>query len=320
MRAQTLRDSRNGGIMAIEHVSRVDEVVQSQHGLITTSQALRVLGRSRKARWIAERRLICVQPNVFRVAGSPETWHQSLLAAVLSADGVVSHRSAAEMWGLTQPAGYLDVSVSPDRTPKLRPPAVLHRIGDLHPELSVSRQGMPVTDPVRTIIDLGLVLPRWAVSDAFSRGLATRLFGVDEVQRLRDALGRQGRNGTGVAREVLEHRLVAAGKEESLLEARFVDLVRRFELPKPELQHELWHAGRFMARIDAAYPELQLAIEVDGFAHHSSPGAFQRDRTRQNRLVALGWTVLRFTWADIVHSPAAVAATIRQAIERLEAA
>ena len=62
------------------------------------------------------------------------------------------------------------------------------------------------------------------------------------------------------------------------------------------VQHEVWHAGRFIARVDAALAELRLAIEVDGFEHHSSPDAFQRDRTRQNRLVALGWTVLRFTW------------------------
>ena len=61
------------------------------------------------------------------------------------------------------------------------------------------------------------------------------------------------------------------------------------------------------------YAELRLAIEVDGFEHHSSPDAFQRDRTRQNRLVALGWTVLRFTWEDVVKRPAMVAQTIRDA-------
>jgi very-short-patch-repair endonuclease len=86
------------------------------------------------------------------------------------------------------------------------------------------------------------------------------------------------------------------------------------------LQHEVWHAGRFIARIDAAYPERRIAVEVDGFEAHSSPEAFQRDRTRQNRLVALGWTVLRFTWADVVQRPAIVAQTIREAINRVPAA
>jgi very-short-patch-repair endonuclease len=306
--------------MAPEHVAPLDELVRSQHGLVTTAQALKVLGPSRKQRWVAERRLLSIQPSVFRMAGAPETWHQSLLAAALSADAVVSHRSAAELWGLIQPAGYVDVTVSPPRHPRLRPPAITHRILDVHPELAVERQGIRLTDPVRTIVDLGLVLPKWSVRDALSRGLTNRLFSVDQVHRLREALGRQGRNGTGLIQELLDDRLLMLGDEESLLEKRFLDLARRHDIPKPLIQHEVWHAGRFIARVDAAYPDIKLAIEVDGYQHHASPEAFQRDRTRQNRLVALGWTVLRFTWGDVVQRPAMVAATIREAVGRLPAA
>jgi very-short-patch-repair endonuclease len=298
----------------------IDELARAQHGLVTSAQATKALGPGRKDRWIAQGRLTSVQPRVFRVLGAPVTWHQSVLAAALATDGIVSHRAAAEVWGLIQPAGYIDVSVQPPRTPSARPPAIVHRIADLHPELAVERAGLRVTDAVRTVIDLGLVLPKWGVRDALSRGITTKLLGIKEVDWLREALGRQGRNGTGVMRMVLEERLLTAGTEESVLEARFVDLVRRNGLPRPSFQHEVWHAGRFMARIDAAYPELLLAIEVDGYSSHSSPDAFQRDRTRQNRLVALGWTVLRFTWADIVQDPASVARTIRDARARLEAA
>jgi very-short-patch-repair endonuclease len=303
-----------------EQATKLDEVARAQHGLVSTDQAVKCLGPSRKQRWVAERRLLSVQPGVFRVAGSPETWHQALLAAALSADAIVSHRSAAELWGLIQPAGYIDVSVTPPNHPRLRPPAIAHRIIDLHPELAVERMGLRLTDPTRTIIDLGLVLPTWAVKDCLSRGITTKLFEVGEVERLRDALGRQGRNGTGVVREVLEERLLTVGDEESLLERRFLDLMRRYGLPPHSFQFEVWHAGRFIGRVDAAYPDRKLAIEVDGFAHHSSPDAFQRDRTRQNRLVALGWTVLRFTWHDVVHRPAMVAQQIREAIDRMPAA
>jgi very-short-patch-repair endonuclease len=298
----------------------IDALAQAQHGLVTTAQAVKALGPGRKARWVGERRLVSVQPGVFRVAGAPATWHQSVMAAVLATDGVASHRSAAEVWGLIQPAGYVEVSISPDRQPTLRPPAVLHRIGDLHPELAVERAGLPITDAVRTVIDLGLVLPKWGVRDALSRGITTKLLGVKEVGWLRDALARQGRNGTGVMRMVLEERLLLGGADESVLEERFSALVRRQGLPMPAFQHEVWHGGRFMARIDAAYPELLLGIEMDGYESHSSPAAFQRDRTRQNRLVALGWTVLRFTWADVLRSPEMVAQTIREARARLEAA
>ena len=306
--------------MAIERSAVVDEITRSQHGLITTEQAVRLLGPSRKARWVSERRLISVQPAVFRMSGAPQTWHQSMLAAALAVDGVVSHRSAAELWGLIQPAGYAEVSVpgKVDRT--VRPPAIVHRIVDLHPDLALEREGLRVTDAVRTVIDLGLVMPWWLVHRAIAKGISTHAFELSDVRSLRDALGRPGRNGTGVVRDILEGNLLIMGKEESELEKRFTELARRHGLPPLSLQHEVWEIGRFVARIDAAYPELKLAIEIDGFEHHSSPDAFQRDRTRQNHLVALGWTVLRFTWSDVVKRPAHVARMIEQAINRLTAA
>jgi len=306
--------------MEPEAAVRLDEIARAQHGLITSAQAVKALGPSRKARWVGEGRLLSIQPRVFRVAGSPETWHQMLHAAALAAEGTVSHRSAAELWGLIRPAGYVDISVRYEHNPRMRPPAIVHRIRDLHPRLAVQREGMQVTDPVRTVIDLGLVMPRWGVRDALGRGLSSKLFTLQEVEGLREALGRPGRTGSGILQRLIDARLLTADGEESLLESRFVDLTRRHELPPPVLQHEVWHAGRLVARIDAAYPDLRLAIEVDGFESHTSPDTFQHDRTRQNYLVALGWTVLRFTWHDIVHDAAAVARTIHEAITRLAAA
>lgn len=306
--------------MRTEVSAVIDRVASSQYGLVTSDQANKALGPGRKQRWVSERRLVAVQPRVFRVAGAPPTWHQDVLAAALSAEAIVSHRSAAELWGMIQPAGYAEVSVSPPRAPRCWPPAIVHRIIDLHPQLATERQGLRITDPVRTIIDLGLVLPKWSVRDALSRALTTRLLTVEQVDWLRDALTRQGRNGTGLVRELLEERSLLGGDEESLLEKRFQDMARRHDVPAPIIQYEVWHGGRFIARVDAAYPEHKLAIEIDGYRYHSSPEAFQRDRTRQNRLVALGWTVLRFTWDDVVRRPQMVAKTIREAVNRLPAA
>ncbi len=294
----------------------LDQTARAQHGLVTSQQAVQILGPYRKSKWVSRRQLTSVQPGVFRLPGAPETWHQSLMAACLATEGVVSHRAAAELWGLIQPAGYVEVSIHPKRTPRLQPPAIAHRIKDLHPELASERAGLRITDPVRTVIDLGLVLSKRAVSDAMSRGLSTGLFTVADIERLRAALGRPGRNGTGVVRNILEARSLQSVPEESVLERRFLDLARRAGLPAPAVQHEVWEGGRFVARIDAAYPHQKVAIEVDGFGPHSTPEAFQRDRTRQNRLVALGWTVLRFTWDDVVRRPAEVAQTIAEALKR----
>ena len=304
----------------IDRSYAVDELTRQQHGLITTKQAVEALGPSRKARWVQERRLVSVQPGVFRMAGAPETWHQSLMAASLAVDGTVSHRAAAELWGLIQPAGYVEVSVNANTNRSVRPPAVLHRIADLRPGLAVDREGLKVTDPVRTVIDLGLVMPWWLVHRAIAKGISTKALTVGQVRTLRDALGRPGRNGTGIVRAILDGQLLYLGKEESELEKRFTGLARRHGLPPLVLQHEVWHGGRFIGRVDAARPELMLAIEVDGFEHHSTPEAFQHDRSRQNSLVALGWTVLRFTWHDVVHRPEHVAKVISDAIARLSAA
>jgi len=72
--------------------------------------------------------------------------------------------------------------------------------------------------------------------------------------------------------------------------------------------------------LDVAFPTTRLAIEVDGLVWHVDPARFQRDRTRQNELVTAGWTVLRFTWADLTERPDHVVAVVRSTLDRLSAA
>ena len=73
--------------------------------------------------------------------------------------------------------------------------------------------------------------------------------------------------------------------------------------------------GNAPVRIDVAFPQARVAIEVDGRAFHSSPQRFQSDRTRQNRLVAAGWRVLRFTWEDLTQRPEQVLRRIAELLE-----
>ncbi|HEY7007563.1 MAG TPA: DUF559 domain-containing protein [Jatrophihabitantaceae bacterium] len=75
---------------------------------------------------------------------------------------------------------------------------------------------------------------------------------------------------------------------------------------------DIWAAGELIAVVDIAFPRILLAVEIDGFAYHSGADRFQRDRSRQNDLVGLGWTVLRFTWTDLSTRPGYVLATIRR--------
>ena len=120
-------------------------------------------------------------------------------------------------------------------------------------------------------------------------------------------------------RTLLDQRSDAARLSESVLEAHMLRLLRDHSLPGPVAQHEVRVGRRFVGRVDFAYPRRKVAIEVDGYECHSSLAAFRRDRARQNELVAAGWTVLRFTWDDVVHRPERVAGVLHRVLVAIAA-
>jgi hypothetical protein len=170
------------------------------------------------------------------------------------------------------------------------------------------RFGIPVTNPLRTLLDLGAVLPAWCVGSALDAALAKKLVTLPGLCVTLLTHSKKGRRGAGVLRKLLEERRDAV--PESVLEGKMMRLCRRHGVPLPKCQFVIRKGKRFIARVDFAYPERKLSIEVDGYEKHSSPEAFQTDRSRQNDLVELGWTVLRFTWDDIVHRPEVVASRL----------
>jgi hypothetical protein len=102
-----------------------------------------------------------------------------------------------------------------------------------------------------------------------------------------------------------------------VFEARFAALVRRFSLPVPLAEYDV-HGDdrRWIARVDFAYPEAKLFIELDGLESHGSGPALQRDLARQNALVDAGWQPLRYTWVDLSRRDSAVAAEVRRVRQR----
>jgi hypothetical protein len=206
----------------------IDELARRQHGVVTRDQAIEALGVRRYERWRGDGLLIEVQPRVVRLAGSAATTHQEMLAASLSAAGPLSHRTAAWLWGLADRAAVIDVSVRHPRRVQLRPPAVAHRIRDLTDDASLRRQGLLLTNPMRTIVDLGLVEPWWAVDHALGRAISSKLLPLRAVIQLREELARRGRNGTGVVQRVFDERLLRGADDDSTLELRLGWLVLRF--------------------------------------------------------------------------------------------
>lgn len=283
---------------------RVGLLADRQHGVVSRPQVQRLGMTDEQAeRRLASGRWDSPQAGVYRMVGAPTTWRQALMAACLAAgeEALASHRAAAVLWGLDGVWGEpLELTVPYARSP-VPTGAIVHR-SQRRSDLDVARRdGVPVTSVDRTLIDLGAVLPpvavELAVEDAARRMLVTLAY----LRWRLDELGGRGRRGAGVLRAILDAR-GAGGLAGSALEVLFLRLLRSAGLPLPVRQHEIELRGGAV-RVDFAFPRLRIAIELDGYRWHSGRGALQRDDERQNALVAAGWTVLRFTWDDVVGRP-----------------
>jgi very-short-patch-repair endonuclease len=298
---------------------RVAETAAEHHAVIGREEAVACgMAGTTLSRRVEEGRLERLHPGVYGIAGVPVSWTRLLFAACVAAGrgGTASHRAAGLLWGLLEGEQPLEVSVPVNRAPRLHNVAV-HRSTDLVPEHITRRRGIPVTKPLRTMVDLGAVLGPEEVEAALDRGLVARRFTVADVESFLDQLARSGRSGCGVLRRVLDDRALGDERPDGLLEPRMARLLRDASLPPAEFQHRVRDAdGRLIARVDFAYPAHRLAIEVDGWSVHASPRAHQADLERQNALVAAGWTVLRFTWHDVVRRPTWVARVLREFLAR----
>jgi very-short-patch-repair endonuclease len=263
-------------------------------------------------------RIVSMHPGVYRSAGAPVDRMMEVRAALLAAGpgAVVSHRTAAWLHGVAHDEpSVIDITVSHGRRPRLRGVRIHRslRLPDSHRRIL---DGLPVTSIDRTLGDLGAVVRPSLVRGAMESAVVERLTTVPRLFEFVDDHGRRGRNGIGALRQVLEDWVLSERPPDSVLEITFARLVRREHLPEPEYQ--LWvEEGSSRYRIDAAWPDVKLAVEVDGWETRKTSTALQRDHDRQNVIVLQGWKVLRFTWNDVVRNPGKVARQIAQALEVL---
>ena len=238
------------------------------------------------------------------------------LAAVLlnaPAGAVVSHRSAAELWGLSIPLqlpdGRLHLIAATGSAVRNRADRCIHRV-PLDPDEITQLDGFPVTTPSRTWRDLAAVLSEPALL-AVTDQLLVRLCTPEGLAR---QLARQpsGR-GSARARAVLP---LADRRAGSPMESVLRWLLHEAGLPAPVLQHVVTDAdGRFLGQVDLAWPGQRVLVEFDGDVHRERD-VFVNDLRRQNRLVAQGWIVLRFSSADVLGRPHEVVAEIHAALCR----
>ncbi|CAN5797747.1 DUF559 domain-containing protein [soil metagenome] len=286
-----------------------------QHGVLTTADARRAgLSTSAIHRRCLAGQWVPVARGVYRVNGVPPTWEGRLTAAVLVAGegAVVSHRAAGVLWELDgcRP-GPPEITIPRGRTH--RPADVgLHESTDLVLAGAVRRRGLPVTGAARTLLDLSSVTPLQHAEQAMNDAIRRRLTTWPELLETLILHARRGRNGVGTFRAILDERY-----GERVPDSYFNQLVRRLledaGLPSPVSELELHDGGRFVARIDLAYPGLMFAIELDG-RHHATDEGFERDRPRQNRIELLGWLVLRYTWKALTTNPGLICREVAEAL------
>jgi len=257
---------------------------------------------------VSSGRLVVLHRSVYLVAGAPLTDAVWLQAATLATGGPASHRSAAHLFGLIDsPPSRPEITI--DATGSVRAPFILHRSGDLLSRDRTSVNGVATTNATRTLIDLGSVVRSDTLETALERALLARVTTLDRLLRRFFELAAKGRPGIAAMRALLVERDPTLAAAESDLETLLFKILRDGGLPAPMRQFEVMVAGHIF-RLDAAYPQLMIFIEGDGFGVHSSRGSFERDRSRQNLLVVAGWLPLRFTWQMLCRSPGGVVAEV----------
>ena len=219
---------------------------------------------------------------VYRIAGAPHSPSQRALAAVFAAgdDALLSHSSAAALFELP---GFtiepLTVTVSQRRsTEDGRGPVRGVARCPAHHRRVVDR--IPCTSMARTLFDLcgdREVHPRRA-ERALDTAIARKMVTMPALWRVLDDLAEHGRRGTVWMRTLLMERGGRYVPPESELEARFVELVHRFRLERPDRQVDLGDADSWIGRVDFVWRQQRLVVEVDGSLHHDGFLDRQADR------------------------------------------
>jgi predicted transcriptional regulator of viral defense system len=291
-------------------------LAESQFGLVTRAQLAELcLSESAIGRLVSRGVLRRVRPGVYRLLGAGPSREQDIVAAQLWAghEAFASHRTGAEIHEL--PGGGPPLIEITTRGSVRSCDVLVHRRAAWPPGDVTIVHGIRVSTVSRTLLDLAGVVSLGtlarALDTALHRGVA-----LDSLSRRLEATAVQGRNGTTNLRKLIEERTDERSPVESPLERDFLTLVRERSVPEPVAQYPVFVDGHLVARLDFAYPELKIGIELHGYAFHSDRESFERDRRRLTELVNEGWHMLAFTRPQLRDHPAWVEQAVLKARAR----
>lgn len=284
-------------------------------GVITRSEAL-ALGMSSAslARRLKSGHLIRLGPGAYALPGLLAAEKSVLRAATTVLGAVASHESAARLHGLDGLDPRRWAVTVPVRRSNRFLGVTVHQSTDLTPEQTTEVLGIPVTDPIRTILDLAAVLTANLLAPILDQTVRKGLTMYEDIADRLEAIARKGKPGVRKLRKLLEVRLGGSFVSDSTLETGLLGLLRDGGLPLPRTQFRPDWLKQMNGRVDLSYVEEQVVVEGDSQRWHGTPEAFQADRVRDNLAQLAGWIILRFTWEDITKRRDYVVDTVRQAL------
>jgi hypothetical protein len=294
---------------------RIAELARRQHGVVAARQ-LAELGLTQQS--VSERaasgRLHRVRRGVYAVGHPIVSVHGRWMAAVLACGpgAALSHVAAAALWEIRRSdATLIDVTVP--RTGRAQPGLRLHRPRSLPAAEVTTRDGIAVTTPARTIIDLAAVVSPDDLERALDRCEFQRLLDWSRLDALTQA--HPGHRGAKRVRATVATYEPGTTRTRSGLERLFLAICDTHGLPRPLVNHRLAEY-----EVDFLFPAPRLIVEADSWTYHRTRLRFERDRRRDATHAQAGFRTLRFTDRQLEHDAPTVANTVRAALLHTKAA
>ena len=298
----------------MKNITRAMAIAVEQGGVLRLDQALECgLCRSTVGRYATEGTWKRISRGVYRLVDIDGADQRVRAAIAALPRAVASHETAAEMRSIPHLRRGLATVMVHSRTTHVFPGVVVHRTTDLDSTHVTDHNGVPVTTPERTIVDLaGCLHPKhleFIVDDL----IAAKRLDVNDLGSMVDAIARRGKPGSRTLRTLLSDRTSDLEGFASRLERLGLNVLADAGLPTPKTEYPApWNEAE---RIDAAYPSAKVGIEWDSKRWHTQVTAFQRDRKRDRYALLAGWRVFRFTWQDVTEYPYDVVGAIRTALK-----
>jgi very-short-patch-repair endonuclease len=215
----------------------------------------------------------------------------------------LSHDSAAALLQIGRESeSRFEVSTILDAGRRV-PGVTIHRRSALWPAAISSYDGIPVTSPVQTLIDLATRHDQRVMERSINEADGLRLVRTDDLRKALD--DHPGERGVARLRAILDRRTFRYTRTE--LERAFLQLARAAGLPVP--QTSVYVNGH---EVDFYFPTLNLVVETDSLTYHRTPAQQTKDRERDQDHFVARVGQLRFSHAQIKYDPDRVTRLLRR--------